>query len=78
MSVSVRRRNALACPQDFASKWLEAVKGKTRDVVCARIHDESDAVKRGFNALKFVRGEPFKVRERGMHVFLACFTALST
>ena len=48
--------------QDFASKWIDAVKGKTRDVVCSRIHDESDAVKRGFNALKFVRGEPFKVR----------------
>jgi hypothetical protein len=40
---------------------MDAVKGRTRDVVCVRIHDEADAVKRGFNALKFVRGEPFKV-----------------
>jgi dynein heavy chain 2 len=46
--------------QDFSTKWLDAVRGKGKDVVCARIFEEADGVRKAFNALKFARGEPFK------------------
>ena len=47
--------------QDFAAKWADAVRGKTKgDAVRARIFDEADGVKRAFGALKYARGEPFK------------------
>jgi dynein heavy chain 2 len=47
--------------QDFAAKWADAVRGKTKgDAVRTRIFDEADGVKRAFGALKYARGEPFK------------------
>jgi dynein heavy chain 2 len=47
--------------QDFSNKWIESTRGKTKgDIVRTRIFDECDGIKRGFNSLKFARGEPFK------------------
>ncbi len=45
---------------DFSAKWLDAVKGKTKDPVCVRVHDEAEDIRKAVPALKFARGEPFK------------------
>ena len=46
--------------QDFATKWLDTVKGRTKEPVCVRIYREADSIRRAAPALKFARGEPFK------------------
>ena len=46
--------------QDFSAKWLDAVKGKTKDPVCVRVYEEAEGIRKAVPALKFARGEPFK------------------
>jgi hypothetical protein len=46
--------------QDFSAKWLDAVKGRTKDPVCVRVYEEADSIRKAAPALKFARGEPFK------------------
>lgn len=46
--------------QDFSSKWIDAVKTKVKDSVCARVYEEADGIRKAVPALKFARGEPFK------------------
>ena len=46
--------------QDFSSKWIDAVKAKVKDSVCARVYEEADGIRKAVPALKFALGEPFK------------------
>ena len=51
---------SLVVLQDFSGKWLDAVKGKTKDPVCVRVYEEADGIRKAVPALKFARGDPFK------------------
>jgi len=53
---------------DMANKWLDRVAGMTRDVVCRRVHDEADVLRRAVPSLKYATGEPFK-EEHWVQVF---------
>ena len=50
---------------DIAHKWLDRVAGKTRDVVCRRIHEQADVLRRAVPSLKYATGEPFKEEHWG-------------
>lgn len=46
--------------EDFVKKWTDQFRGRTRDPVAEHVKEELELLRKGYPALKFFRGEPFR------------------